>query len=334
MSRHRTPTRAAAALTVVLASLALSACGTTATLSAIGQPSLSLAAPLTAVACTTTGACVSVGASGGVSVPSAAGQVRNHRGIWSALNVPPASVGSFSTGTCGSSTCLFGGTQATGELLWSVDADTGAVTALNGTSSGVEVRSLSCSSDTACAILDQTAANAVRLSFSHDGGDSWGAAQTLPWAQGAQVVLDCPAANICLVAVSAHGTARLRETSDAGATWRVIPTPSTWSSIRALNCSTTCVALVSDAAGSAIATQTPSTWSQVPLSFDASDLSCTSGVCVAVGDQSDQSAAMALAKTSARPVRLTYVPTALDAVACAPSVCVAIGVSTVVALRP
>ncbi len=335
MSRHSTATRPAAlALSVVVASLVLSACGSPTGRTAIGQPSLSLAAPLTTIGCTTTGVCVSVGASGGVSLPSTVGQVRNRRGTWSALNVPAAAVGSFSSGSCAASTCLFGGTQATGELLWSVDADTGAVTALTGPAGGVDVRALSCSSDTDCAALDQTAANVMRLSFTRDGAGTWSATRVLPWAAGASVALDCPTAQHCLVAASEHAGATLRETFDAGASWRVVPTPATWNSIRALSCVVTCTALVVDAAGSAVATQGVTSWRQSPLGFSGSDLSCSAGTCGVVGYRADQSAAMALWKKSLVPVKLTYVPTPLDAVACAPSVCVAIGVSTVVSMRP
>jgi len=324
---------------MLVAALALSACTTSAQLTAVGQPSLSLAAPLSVVACTTTGACVSAGASGSSMPPSAVGQVRNLRGAWSALAVPDAPVAAISTASCASQHCLVGGTQSGGELLWSIDAGNGAVTAESGAAAGVAVLALSCASDADCAMVDQTPNDLLRFSTSGDGGQSWGSPRTLAWAAQSLVVLDCPAPRRCLVAASAHGHVDLRQSIDAGVTWQPLAVPSTWTSVIGLHCASTCVALVSEASGSAIATRSTtgstSTWTSTSLPFSGAALACTPrDHCLVVGQRDDASAAMSSWNGALHSVALTYVPSPLAGAACGPSVCVAVGVSTTVAFTP
>jgi hypothetical protein len=73
-----------------------------------------------------------------------------------------------------------------------------------------------------------------------------------------------------------------------------------------------------------------------PIAFTPASFSCSSATtCVVVGRIAGQVAAMAQWQSgTVRSVALTYVPSALTEVACRPSVCVAIGVTTVVSLRP
>ena len=126
MSRHHITTRGVGRNVLVLtfASLLFASCAQAAAgLSATGQPSLSLAAPLTTLACTSTGACITLGASGTANVPTTAGQVRNHKGVWSALNVPPAPVAFLYDAACGATRCLVGGTRSGTDLLWSVNTN-------------------------------------------------------------------------------------------------------------------------------------------------------------------------------------------------------------------
>jgi hypothetical protein len=353
MSRHITQTRGVGASIVLVttASLLLAGCtSTTATLRAVGQPSFSIDAPLTAVACTTTGACVTLGASGGSNAPTAAAQVRNHKGVWSALNVPPAPVASFYTGACATTTCYFGGTQDTGDLIWSVNADTGATSSLAGPSSGLVIRNLSCSSDFDCVALDDAAHHHARWSSTTTAGTTWSTPRPLPWATNKTTALSCASSQQCDVATtSPQHVVTLRETLDAGAKWSVVTTPSTWTSLTSLYCSTSCVALVATKTGSAVATPSTATattttssastgegWDTTPIAFAPTSFSCSSvTTCVVVGRTAGQVAAMAQWQSgTVRSVALTYVPSPLTNVACEPSVCVAIAVTTVVSLRP
>jgi hypothetical protein len=93
---------------------------------------------------------------------------------------------------------------------------------------------------------------------------------------------------------------------------------------------------VSSATGSAVATQSKLTWRETPLTFTASSMACQSATtCLVVGRLPGETPAMAQWRVSgARSFTLTYVPSPLTDVACGATACVAIGVTTVVALRP
>jgi hypothetical protein len=340
MSRHHITTRGAArnVLVITMASLLLASCAqAAASLSAMGQPSLSLAAPLTTLACTSTGACIALGASGSANAPTSAGQVRNHKGVWSALNVPPAPIAFLNDAACGASRCLVGGTRNGADLVWSVNTNDGAVSAVAGPAGGLVVRNLSCASDAHCSLIDQGAHGLLRLITTGHAGSTWGAAHLLNWAADKTTRLDCPGVSHCFVAttsITRHVT--LRQTFDGGATWRLIATPAPWTSLDALSCTLTCVALVDDASGSAVASEVKGVWTLTRLTFRASSLACTTPTaCLVVGHDARNNAAMAMWQGRAvHDVTLSYVPTALDHVACAPAVCVASGVTTVVSLRP
>lgn len=340
MSRHHITTRGVGrnVLVVTVASLLFASCAQAAArLSASGQPSLSLAAPLTALACTTTGACITLGASGSANAPNDAGQVRNRKGVWSALNLPPAPVAMLYDAACGASRCLVGGTRGGTNLLWSVNANDGAVTALAGPAGGVVIHNLACATDSHCSMLDQGAHGVTRFLKTVNAGSTWSAPRTLSWAANRTTQLDCPTASHCLVATTS--TSRhvvLRETVDSATTWRLVATPASWTSLDSLHCVVTCVALVTRASGSSVASEVKNVWTMTPLNFNATAMDCaTASSCLVVGSLADGSAAMANWRDGkVQGVALTYVPTPLTHVACEPAVCVATGVTTVVALRP
>jgi len=339
---------------LVTAALLLASCASTtaAALSANGVPSLSLDAPLTAVACASDGVCASVGASGGANAPTTTGQIRNHRGTWSALRTPSAPVATIDASACATTTCYFAGTQSTGDLVWSLDTTTGRVTSDKGPSAGVVLTALSCVSDVACVALDRDARTRTRWSVTHDGGQTWSAPRTLAWAAGAELALSCVSLVSCVVAAtSSTHVVTLRATSDGGQTWRDLGAPSTWTSLRSLVCDPDCVALVTTAQGSSVALESASpstsststtsslpatTWSLTPLDFVGTALSCAdTHTCLVAGHRATLDAALAQWHDGTlRSVALTYVPTPLTNVACRANVCVAIGVTTLVSLRP
>jgi len=340
MSRHHITTRGVGRNVLVLtfASLLFASCAQAAAgLSATGQPSLSLAAPLTTLACTSTGACITLGASGTANVPTTAGQVRNHKGVWSALNVPPAPVAFLYDAACGATRCLVGGTRSGTDLLWSVNANDGAITALAGPAGGVVIRNLACPTDSHCTLIDQGAHGLTRYFQTNNAGTTWGRPRILGWAANRTTRLDCPSASHCFVATTSTSQhVVLRQTINGAANWQLVATPPSWTSLDSLHCSLTCVALVTNAKGSSVASEVKGLWKSTPLSFSATSLACSSvGTCFVVGHFADGSAAMAKWQGGAvHDVTLAYVPTSLNHVACEPTVCVATGVTTVVSLRP
>ena len=340
MRRHiiTTPRVARSALLLAGALLLVGCTTVPAALGAVGLPSLSLDAPLTTVACTSSGTCIALGASGTSNGPTTTAQIRNHKGICSAPNVPASPVASFYAGSCATTRCYFGGTRSTGELLWSINADNGRLNALAGPPGGLVIRDLSCVNDRECAALDMAANNLVRLSYTTNAGATWSAPRTLRWASITATALSCVAVTDCYIASTSPGhVVTVRQTLNGGARFTTVPTPATWRSLTSLQCATQCTALVQTASASAIATQTTThRWHLSGLSFAATALSCATATrCLAVGQLSDHAPAMVQWTTQGvHPVALTYVPSALTDVACQPQVCVAIGVTTVVALRP
>ncbi len=339
MSRHTTTARFALRGGALLAgALLLVGCTTApAALGAVGIPSLSLDAPLTTVACTSAGTCITLGASGTATTPSTAAQIRNQKGVWSALRVPAAPVASFDTGSCATSRCYFGGTKSSGELLWAINARNGAVNSLAGPPGGLVIRNISCVNDNECAVVDVAAHNAVRLSYTTNAGTTWSAPRTLHWVSPTSTTLSCVAVTDCFIAsTSPAHVVTLRHTLNGGARFLAVPTPASWRALTSLQCATQCTALVTTAVASAVATQDTAAWHLRALSFKGAALSCaTTSKCVVVGQLADHPPDMVQwTPQGVQRVALTYVPSALTDVACQPSVCVAIGVTTVVSVLP
>jgi hypothetical protein len=180
--------------------------------------------------------------------------------------------------------------------------------------------------------------NLVRLSHTTNAGATWSAPRTLRWVHASGAALACIAVTDCFLAsTSPAHVVTLRHTLNGGATWNAVAKPATWHSLISLQCASQCTALVSTASGSAIATQgKASIWLQTVLTFNATAMSCApTTLCLAVGQRSNRTPAMVQWDPSgAHSVALTYVPSPLTDVACQPKVCVAIGVTTVVSLRP
>lgn len=324
---------------LLTSSLVLFGCSTDpAALGAEGTPSLSLDAPLTAVACTSSGVCIALGASGAVRMPTTAAQIRNHQGAWSRLNTPAAPLATFDSASCATNTCYFGGAKSSGELLWAINANNGGIRSVAGPPGGLALRNLSCTSDNDCTVIDTTINHLVRLSHSTNAGATWSAPRTLRWASDGANALNCVSVMDCFVSsTSPAHVVTLRHTLNGGATWRVVTTPPSWRSLTSLQCVTGCTALITTGAGSFVATLGKTgPWHQTALSFHAAALSCASTtLCLAVGYVGVQTPTMSQwIPSAARHVTLTYVPSPLTGVACQPEVCVAIGVTTVVALRP
>jgi hypothetical protein len=180
--------------------------------------------------------------------------------------------------------------------------------------------------------------NLVRVSHTTDAGVTWSAPRTLRWALGNGTALACVAVTDCYIAsTSSTHVVTLRHTLDGGAVFAAVATPATWRSLNSLQCAIQCTALITTASGSAIATQGKyNAWHQTALTFNATALSCApTTLCLAVGQRSNRTPAMVQwDPKGAHSVALTYVPSPLTDVACQPDVCVAIGVTTVVSLRP
>ena len=335
------PGRVVAAL--LAGALVLAGCGTTARVAAIaGTPSISIAVPLRTVACTGTGTCVAVGASGADTGPATAGEYRAATGPWRALPVPAAPSSQVIASSCWSDGCLFGGARPSGDLVWYYDALTRTMSEVRSPAGGSDVSQLSCFAASSCALVDTTGiAAGARISFSTDAGATWTHPVDVTMAGGARVTaLSCTSASDCLVVVtSPNSTSSIESTSDAGGTWTSVAIPATWQLVSSLSChALDCAALVGAASGPRFARSRDGglTWRSTALSDQANAAACTAqGRCVLVGQSGPHQAWLATVVNKKLKSRaLQYVPSPLNDVACGARTCAAIAVSTLVALQP
>ncbi len=344
-SEHaRAPWRAAPV--VMVAALALAGCGSVAKVVGpphlSGTPSISIEVPLQIVACTASGACIAAGGDDSNAAPSATAEVRDADGSWSAISIPSTLSQSISSSACWSNGCLIGGSVPSGDSLWVYDPNTQSVATSPTPRAGRGVSALSCFAVASCAAVDATGiTGSSRLSFTGDAGTSWTAPLPLNWTVGDGVTaLSCTDVMNCLVAATnSHHHVLLEVTHDAGVTWIIRPVPTTWTTIQSLSCTKLdCIALASTTGGSLIVRTSTFArlWRSVKLTNHANALACARlSRCTLVGQTNSQSPWLATLKgRKVTDIALTYVPSALEDVACGLKTCAAIGASTVLSLQP
>jgi hypothetical protein len=146
--------------------------------------------------------------------------------------------------------------------------------------------------------------------------------------------------NDCLVgATTATNQTVLEVTHDAGFTWTALTAPSAWASLTSLTCHVrSCVGLAATADGSRIVRTSTfgRTWRGVTIPAKNAALACSAWQrCVAVGTSSTGSPWLAqVTHDVISPRDLKYVPSPLLDVACGTTTCAAIGVTTLLALKP
>ncbi|MGC8510922.1 MAG: WD40/YVTN/BNR-like repeat-containing protein [Acidimicrobiales bacterium] len=326
---------------VALAGVALAGCGVAHVVAppVTGVPSESLSVPLRTVACATDNVCVAVGATSAAVPVTAVGEYRAATGGWQSLTVPAANSPLITTSSCTSDQCLIGGSQITGDLLWSFDASAATVSALAAPSQGQGVVALSCFTASSCAMVDSSSvAGHARLSVTQDGGVTWSSPVALSWATHDTIsALACTSAIACLVAGQAPGhPAQVEATTDAGATWTPLSTPETWSSLTSLTCrAKLCAGLATTDQGSALvrSIDAGATWTTLVLPETTTAVSCASARrCVLAGATNHGGWLARVNGRRVTTVALRYVPSTLTALSCGTAVCSAVGPSTLVAL--
>ncbi len=333
----RARTRVVAALGAAVGSLLLAACGTSvaARPSLDGAPTRSVSVALSVVGCTRNDACVAMGSSTTAVGLAASGEFSTPRSPWIALHLPAVAAPSIAAIGCGGSTCLVGGVEAGGDLLWTFSASTHQVGILSPPSGGGGVEAIGCAASL-CALVDAGArSGAPRWSTSADAGASWSAPSPLPLAPGDVVTsVACASATRCVLA--ARDPARhvlLEGTGDAGATWTALAVPGRWVALSSLTCSaTTCRGLARTRSESLLVRlgERGATGRSSVLGGPVTALACAgAGPCVVVGGTGGTPFLEALrAGRRALEPRLRYVPGALVGVACGTRRCAAIGDTT------
>ena len=311
-----------------------------------GLPAISISVPLSSVGCTTNNSCVALGTSSlDVSLTSV-GEYRLTSGRWAALAVPNADPSTVITSSsCWSEGCLFVGSQSSGDLVWRYDASSHSVTAEKAPAGATGIDAVSCYTSMTCAILESSK-NGPRFLTTTDGGTTWSAPVTfgVP-SQDFVTALSCPSRLKCMASFeSSSSDIAVYVTQDGGATWspRTSFSTVTWSVLTSLNCAgKKCRGLAKLSTGWRIVRSDNfgRSWSKVvSLHGSILTLACTTlERCVIGGMKNFLSSSPWLATVTSNkvtPVKLKYVPSPISDVACGSRICVAIGVTTVVTLRP
>jgi hypothetical protein len=311
-----------------------------------GLPAISISVPLSSIACTTNNSCVTLGTSNLEVSPTSVGEYRLANGHWAALAVPTADTSTVITSSsCWNDGCLFVGSQSSGDLVWRFDEADRAMTVATAPRSASGIESVSCFSAMTCAIFDFSKTG-PRFLTTDDGGTTWSTPVSLGVpSQDSVTSLSCTAELRCIASfLNASNGIEVYVSSDGGATWTPRTTFSTvtWAALTSLNCSKMkCLGLAKLSTGWRIV-RTDNfgrSWKKVAsLHGDDLTLACTSlERCVVGGMTNFQSSVPSLATVtsgSVTAVRLKYVPSPISDVACGSKICAAIGVTTVLTLRP
>ena len=321
--------------------LTLAGCMTQSTLHVIGLPSIGISVPLRLTACTTSGSCIAVGTTGSSTTPSSVGEYRESNGVWNSLAVPAAPSSLITSASCLSTQCLIGGLSPTGNLLWTYNASSQSVIPLDTLRAGQGIRSLSCFGISSCAAIVAGGVDAAStISFSADAGTSWSTPVALTWSKGDTVsALTCTSSLDCIAtATTGTNSVVVERSRDGGNTWVSRATRVAWTNLTWLSChGLVCNALATTSSKTYVV-RTKNfgrTWLENSLPAQGNALACASiNKCVVVGQKRNDSPWFATSDDLQLTVAtLKYVPSPLLAVACAKTVCTALGVSTVLAYR-
>ncbi|MHB1968933.1 MAG: beta propeller repeat protein [Acidimicrobiales bacterium] len=330
---------AAPAIGVALAGVLLAACATTAAVrpSVAGVPTRSISIALSVVGCTRNDVCVAVGSSTTAVGLAATGEFSTPHSPWIPLYLPPVGAPSIEAIGCGGTSCLVGGSQPGGDLLWSYSATTHQVSVVTAPSGGAGVEAIGCNARV-CALADAGATSGrPRWSTSVDGGATWSAPVPLPLAAGDVVTsIACSSATRCVLAGrTAERGVLAASTTDAGATWTPLAVPGRWVALTSLTCvATQCRGLARTPSASLLVRLSvgDGRWRTSPLPGPARAMACApGGACVVVGGAGGRPfIETRVAGRAAVEPRVRYVPGDLVGVACGTRRCAAIGDTTLV----
>jgi hypothetical protein len=336
------------AATCSVAGLVLASCAAstvTTTPHVTGLPAVSISVPLSNVACTTDNSCVALGTSDFDVSPTSVGEYRSANGRWAVLAVPVADTSTYVlSSSCWSDGCLFVGSQSNRDLVWRYDGTTHTISVEASPAGGLGIDAVSCYASMSCSILDASK-RGVRLVTTDDGAATWSTPQSagVPAADTVSS-LACSSPRRCIASLVNASNGILILTLSGDGVWTPQPTTSTvtWAALTSLNCvGRKCLGLAKLDTGSKIV-RTDNfgrSWTKVTsLHGSTLSLACTDlDRCVVGGMTNFQSSLPSLATVVSgvvTAVKLKYVPSPIGDVACGTTICAAVGVTTVMSLRP
>jgi hypothetical protein len=346
-------------LVVVLAgaatSLALSACGASSDAATInGQPSLQISVPLSVAACEPNGLCFAVGTTGVDTPPTSAAEVTARGNEWHVASTPNAPSTIIAAASCWDGGCLFGGSNAASDVVWATKTNTKILPAA-APSGGIGVSGISCFAPRECAALDASSNGAERVSFTSDGGATWGAPIAVPTAPSELgTSISCVDAKHCVVAqssASGGNSAAAWTATDNGFitsySGHQVPGGHPWTQLSNLLCtSRRCIGRLGDAAGHSMVIvvdlargqwfHTRPAWrSTLKLPFTVDAVACTPALrCVATGTHGGTGVAWSSSGSTWSKLNLRYVSDPLTGAACGRNRCVAMNDWTVITFAP
>ncbi len=327
---------------VLVGALMLAACGgPAAPPTLLGNPSLNISVPLNAAGCDDAGTCFAIGTTGLDIAPNAAAQASTRGRSWHAVTTPNSPSTSMNAVGCWRSGCLFGGSNSSGNVVWSSANDTTMVST-RAPSAGLGISAISCFASAHCAAVDTGSNGQARLSFTDSAGTSWSTPRRVTWALDATALsVACTNDSSCVVTgttkITGGSAAIWSVTNDGGASWTTSQNAN-WIQLIDASCNVTvCEALATQSNGLGTVVHSRSAGSN--WKSDATQpakspgtLACSKSMqCVAVSANSPWIAINSSNKWITQ--RLKYVPDPFIAVGCGAKYCVAINSQTTLSVK-
>jgi hypothetical protein len=332
--------------TCSIAGLVLASCATAtvATPHVTGLPAISISVPLSTVACTTDNSCVAIGTSNLNVSPTSVGEYRSPSGRWSSLTVPSADSSTYvQSASCWNNGCLFVGSHTSGAVVWRYDAASHSIAVEQGPPGPYGIATVSCYAAMTCAVLDSSK-NGPQFLTTDNGGATWSSPVTFTVLSNDTVSsLSCTSKGTCMASfLNSSNGIDVYVSSNAGATWtlRTGFSTITWAALTSLNCDgRACVGLAKLFSGWRVerTDNLGRSWTRVAsISYSPYAMACTRLDRCVVGGLKGSSLPWLSVLSSGKltSAKLKYIPSPISDIACGSTVCAAIGVTTVIALRP
>jgi hypothetical protein len=295
-----------------------------------GEPTLSLAVPIMASACTLSDTCIVLGSSSGTGTGATLGEVA-HQSIWQTLSLPDSKTATFQGSSCWKNGCFIFGSTIDGDLLWRFNAKSNAVTSLTPPTPSPAVEAVSCFAVKSCSVIDMGGRSSAPQFYStSDAGTTWSTPISIPFdATG----LACTSLERC-VATSSSAAWR---TFDGGSSWK--QSSAIGGTLQNLFCSKeVCVANDTNTAHDHVwrSTDFGKTWSSTLLTDRTFAFACLDvNHCVAAGQTKDSTGAVTnVVDGGLSELTVNYFPNPITTLACGKSRCVAGGLYSVALFKP
>ena len=328
-----------ATLGLLVSSVILASCGgATSVPLLLGDPSVAISVPLNVANCDNNGTCFALGTTGLDIAPTTAAQVSIEGRSWHGIGTPTAPSTQLVASSCWSDSCLIGGSDVTGDVVWLLNSS--AISIQLAPQGGLGVAAIDCYGPLSCSMIDSNANGKIRMSQTTDAGYDWSVPVTVPWSSSTSALsLACTSASSCVIGATTRqrtmtDTATWATTHNGGRTWS-IHVNSSWTQLVDLYCSAQrCTGLATPPSGHNVVVDSSTAGesffpARLQPSRNPGALSCSSiSRCLVVGSTSVWMSKFS--KNSWLSENLKYVPSPLVSVSCGATRCVSYDSQTTV----